>query len=484
MTLDYDIVIIGGSLAGRYAALFATQMKAKVALVESRVDYGLIHHHAISKIANIIHHLDNLTGFGIHSPNNHTGENYQISVNWPEAMLYSQGVVSNIQEQTSTAGLVAQGVDVILGSGQFSPKPHLAFAVNQRQLRGRTYLLASGSRPAIPDIAGLESTGYLTLANIWQAFKVAKPPQNWVILGGVPQSIEVAQILARLGCKVTLVVQHSYLISHVDPEISQLLLAQLEVDGVQIFTETTVSQVMKLDGKKWLQVGDKAIEVDEIVVATAQQPNIESLNLEAAGVKIKQQRLLINERLQTTNPRIYACGDVLGGYDFPNIAEYEAKIAVKNALFLPKIKVNYTHIPWAIFCEPTLTRVGLTLAQAQRQFGRKEIIVLAKYYKSIAAAQLENEFTGVCQLILLRNGKILGATVFGKEARELINLIALAIEQNIRIQHLANLSYIYPSFAEILGKTANEWSQKKLQSNLVWQDCLESFFYFRRNWNI
>jgi dihydrolipoamide dehydrogenase len=281
-----------------------------------------------------------------------------------------------------------------------------------------------------------------------------------------------------------LVVNYPYLISSVDPEISQLLQAQLEAEGIRIFTGEIVTQVRRIDGKKWIQVGDKAIEVDEILVATGQQPNIESLNLAAAEVKLHQQRLLINEKLQTTNHRIYACGDVIGGYDFPNIAQYEARIAIKNALFLPRLKVNYSNIPWTIFSQPSLARVGLTQAQAQRRFERKEILVLRHYYKSVAAAQIESQITGICKLIVLRNGEILGATILGTAARELINLIAFAMTQKICVKHLADLSPIYPSFAEILEQTAREWSNQKLHNNLTWQEWLEGFFYFRRNWNI
>lgn len=484
MTLDYDVVIIGGSLAGRYAALFATQLKAKVALVESRVDYGLIYAQAMGKIAHFVQFGNDLAGFAIDAKNADITEKDPISVNWTDARLYADCVLSNIQEQTSAAVLAAEGVDVIFGNGQFAAGAELAFSVNQRLLRGRTYLLASGSRPAIPKIEGLQASGYLTLANIWQAFKAPTPPLDWIIIGGLPQSIEIAQILAKLGCRVTLVVNQPYLISSVDLEISQLLQAQLEAEDVRIFTETMVTQVRAIDGKKWVQVGDKAIEVDEILVATAQQPNLESLNLPAAGVKLHHQRLLINRKLQTTNHRIYVCGDVIGGYDFPHIAEYEARIAIKNALFLPTSQVNYSHLPWGILSQPRLARVGLTQAQAQRHFGHKDILVLRHYYKSVAAAQVENQIIGICKLIVLRNGEILGATILGTAAEELINLIALAMSQKIRVKHLANLSPIYPSFAEILEQTAREWDKQRLFTNIAWQEWLASFFYFRRNWNL
>ncbi|MEH2281574.1 MAG: NAD(P)/FAD-dependent oxidoreductase [Nostoc sp.] len=484
MTIDYDVVIIGGSLAGYYTALAATQLRATVALVEPKVNYGFTHHHALTEIGKLAQKLNDAAGFGIHATHTDTSEKCHISMAWQEAMLYAQCVASNLKEQHSPAILAAQGVDVILGNGQFQSSPQLAFAVNNRLLHARTYLLASGSRPEIPKIEGLPATGYLTLSNIWQSLQGATLPKNWVIIGGIPQSIEIAQTLARFGCSVTLVVKHPYVLPHLDPEIDILLQAQLEVEGVRVLTEKPVTQVRIIEGKKWVQAGDRAIETDEILVATGQQPNLESLNLATVGVKWHRRSLVVNDKLQTTNHRIYACGDVIGGYDFANIANYEAKIALNNALFLPRLRVNYHSIPWAMFSVPMVAQVGLTEAQAKGQFRRDEVLVLRQYFKTVAAAQLRNETTGMCKLIVLRNGEILGASILGAEAGELINLIALAISQKIKVKHLVNLSPVSPSFSEILEQTAREWSTQRLNSNIALQEFLEGFFHFRRNWNL
>jgi pyruvate/2-oxoglutarate dehydrogenase complex dihydrolipoamide dehydrogenase (E3) component len=498
MTIDYDVVIIGGSLAGRNAALAATNLHATVALVEPKVNLGFIYHYALGEIGKLAQRVDAAANFGIHSygdtaqdylngriPTTLFSEKCQTSVEWQEAMLYAGGVVSNLQEQNSLAILAAKGVDVIIGSGEFVLSPHLAFAVNKRQLRARTYLLASGSRPAIPEIEGLQSTGFFTLSNIWQALsEFPTLPKNWVIIGGVPQSIEIAQTLVRLGCSVTLVVKHAYILPNLDPEITQLLQGQLEVDGVRLLTQTTVTQVRLIDNQKWVQAGDKAIETDEILVAIAQQPNIESLNLAAVGVKWHQHRLLVNDKLQTTNRRIYACGDVIGGYEFVNIANYEAKIALNNALFFPVNKVNYQCVPWGLISYPMLAQVGLTEKQAKRQYIQDEVLVLRQYFKTVTAAQISEETTGICKLIVHRNGEILGASLLGAEAGELINLIALAISEKIKINQLANLSFVYPGYSEIIEQTAREWERQKLNSNIALQDFLEGFFHFRRNWNL
>ena len=203
--------------------------------------------------------------------------------------------------------------------------------------------------------------------------------------------------------------------------------------------------------------------------------------MEAVGVKSHPRGLQLNEKLQTTNPRIYACGDVNGGYQFVNIASYEAKIALKNALFFPVFRVNYRCIPWAISSNPVLARVGLTETQARRQYPQ-DVLVLQQYVKTVAAAQLRNETTGVCKLVVLRNGEILGAAVLGPEAEELIQVIALAISQRLKVSAIAQLVPVFPSLADILYQTAAAWSQQRPGTKTASQ-FLEDFFNFRRSWS-
>jgi pyruvate/2-oxoglutarate dehydrogenase complex dihydrolipoamide dehydrogenase (E3) component len=300
----------------------------------------------------------------------------------------------------------------------------------------------------------------------------------------MPQSIEIAQTLALLGYSVTLIVQHPHLLPEIDPELNQLLIAQLEVNGVRILTHTTVTQVREINGEKWVQAGDKAINTEAILVATKQRPNLELLNLAAVGVKWHQHKLIVNKKLQTTNPRIYACGDILGGYSLTNIAQYEANLVLRNALFFPKHSVNYRCIPWGICTQPMLAQIGLTETEAKRQYKQSEFLVIKQYFKSLSIAQIQAETTGICKLIVRDNGEILGASIFGQGAGELINIIALAMSENIYIQKLAKLASIYPTYTEILVQAAAEWHQQKIQHNHNLQEFLESFFHFRRDWNI
>ncbi|MGB6301961.1 MAG: mercuric reductase, partial [Rivularia sp. (in: cyanobacteria)] len=172
--------------------------------------------------------------------------------------------------------------------------------------------------------------------------------------------------------------------------------------------------------------------------------------------------------------------EVIGGYNLPNIASYEAKIAIKNALFLPKYKINYRAIPWGILTQPTLAQVGLTETQAKNRYDQNDILVLRQYFKTLVSAQLTDETTGICKIIVCRNGEILGASILGAEARELINVIALAMAEKIKINKLANLAPVYSSFSEIIEKTAWEWNKQRFESKRL-QDFWDGIFYFLRS---
>ncbi|MFN7660650.1 MAG: FAD-dependent oxidoreductase, partial [Dolichospermum sp.] len=221
--IDYDIVILGDTIAAYQAALNATGLNAKVALIVSdnfSHNYYFNHQYVLNEISKIIQQSRNLVSLGI--------DENTISLNWKKSLFYAISVSKNLTQINSLPNLAAQGVDIIVGNGQFQSSP-LSFIVNERRLYSRTYLLANGSRPLIPNIPGLDTIEYLTLTNIWDYLEKTTLPKNWVILGGIPESIEIAQILAQFGCNITLIVKKSSIIPHLDPEINQLLIAQLEV---------------------------------------------------------------------------------------------------------------------------------------------------------------------------------------------------------------------------------------------------------------
>ncbi|MBE9126170.1 MULTISPECIES: dihydrolipoyl dehydrogenase family protein [unclassified Coleofasciculus] len=498
MTVEYDLIVIGGNPVGIHAAIAATQLNARVALVNPQsiqtngFGHGAIYHQTLTQVGRIVQQVRDAPQFGIYSSIADSTQQAAVpSVQLTQAMQWASAVVSTCSELTAAPVLASLGIDVIAGDGEFCRLPHLGFVVNNRRLRGRAYLIATGSRPEIPDIEGLSSISYLTPATFWhqetvearekESGKTQHLQGSWVVMGGNSLGIELAQTLTRLNCQVTLVISESNILPEEDSEASRLIQAQLEAEGIRVLTQSPVTQVRQIENKKWVQAGNRALEADEILVATGQQPNIEALNLEGVGVKFSQDGVELNEKLQTTNPRIYACGIHGGGYH-PHIAEYEASIALKNALFYPLFKVNYRGIPRTVFTEPQLARVGLTEAQAREQYG-KDVWVVRQYFKTLEKAQLLGETTGFCKFVVRRSGEILGASIVGAQASELIGAIALAMQQNIKMGAIANLPHVSPTFSEILQKTAQEWRQQRLNHNRLLKNVLESFFHLRRNWS-
>jgi len=490
--IDYDLVIIGGTSAARYAALTSTDFQARIALVEpfsnsqdlptasqESIDLGLRYNQTLSQSGRFAQHISRQQfGIGWETANSQM----PIELRFDGVMKWAQGVVSNLSEINSLDVLAARGVDVIFGNGEFVVKPNLAFAVGGRKLRSLCYLLACPTLPAIPNIEGLSSVGYFTSETVGELAKLQKLPKSFAVIGGDPSGVEVAQTFARLGVAVTLVVKGSHILAKEEREAASLVQAAMEAAGVRILTGTEVTQARVIEGKKWIQAGDLAIETEEIFLAAGRQPNFKSLNLEATGVKFHNQGLILNDKLQTTNPRIYACGDVAGGYPFPHIANSEALVAVKNALFLPMFQIDYRGIPWAIFSDPQLARVGLTEAQAIRRF-RDDIIVSREYFKNVEKAQMCGEITGFCKIVGRRNGEILGASIVGPNAAELIHVIALAVRQGLKVEAIAELPYIWPTFSDINGQTAAAWQLQRFRSNTFMRNLWENLFHWRRYWN-
>ncbi len=486
VSVEYDLVVIGGTMAGRYAALAAARLQARVALVEPYLpekpwlDAESIYSQVLTQVGQIAQQLSKVDQFGIYGQTTDLVASPLIpSVRFADVWAWTQAVLSTLQEQDSPAILASLGVDVIQGSGEFCRQPHVTFIVNERRLRARTYLIATGSSPLIPNIEGLETTGYLTLADLGQPEISKRLSGNWVVIGAKPVGIELAQALVRLGVKVTLAVKSSHILPKEDADVACLLQAQLEAEGVRVLTESAVTQAKLIQDKKWILAGNQAIETDEILIASGQMPNVESLNLAAVGVKWNQHGIQVNQKLQTTNPQIYACGDVIGGYQFAQLANYEVTIAVKNALFFPIFKVNYRGIPWAIFSDPILARVGMTEEKARQRYG--DVLVLRQYFKTMSKALLMGETTGFCKIIVRQNGEILGSSIVGADADQLIGAIALAIRQGLKVGAIADLPAISPSFSEILQQTAAEWHQQRLSSNASLKNFLEWFFQWLRS---
>ncbi|PSB28569.1 FAD-dependent oxidoreductase [Stenomitos frigidus] len=495
MPVDYDLVVIGSSAAGIYAAVSAANLNARVALVEQGCAASSpIDGQVLTKVGQTLRQLCQAAPLGLGD----TAALPSTEAAWTHARQWSAAVTAAIAETHAPAVLASLGIEVIAGCGEFHRKPMLGFMVNGRSLRSRAYLLAIeplpvmvksqpqgheiSAPPALAEIDGLALVGYLDASSVLQKIPALEALHRLVIIGADAIGVELAQNLVRLGRSVTLIVATAHVLPHEDAEAAFLIQALLEAEGVEVLTETTVTQVRQIDGKKWVQAGNRAIDADEIILTATTPFDQATLNLAAANVEASSVGIGVNEKLQTTNACVYACRGSSAGDRMPHLALADARIAVKNALFLPIAKINDAHVPHIVSTAPALARVGQTEAAAIQRFG-KDVVILRQPFKTLIKAQIQGETIGFCKLIVHRNGTLLGAHIVGSQADELIGTIALAIQQKLNVEAIADLVLPSSSLAEIIHQTAAEWHHLRLQQNTRLRDFLEGFFNWRRSMN-
>jgi pyruvate/2-oxoglutarate dehydrogenase complex dihydrolipoamide dehydrogenase (E3) component len=449
-----DLVVIGGGAGGLVVASGAAQLGLKVTLIEKEARLGgdCLHHGCVPSKTLI--HAAKVASL------QRRGAEFGLAALDAKADLgkvngYVQRVIAHIQHHDDPERFRGYGCKVLFGAPHFLD-PH-TIEIDGAMLRARRFVIATGSRPAVPPIEGLAEAGYLTNLDV---FSLARLPERLVVLGAGPIGVELAQALARLGSRVMIVETAEAILPREDLEVTALLRARLEAEGIAIHTATRAQRVRTVSAGKIVEcqrIDDGrtvTLDADAILVATGRRPNVEGLGLEAAGVAYTTSGIGVDRRLRTSAKHIYACGDVCGPYPFTHMAEYQAGIVIANAVFrLPK-QTDYRIVPWVTFTDPELARVGLTESEACARGIAPTVLRFP--FKDVDRALTESETDGLVKLVV-HKGRILGASILGPRAGELLPEIALAMKLKAKIGSISATIHAYPTLAQALRRAVNTY---------------------------
>lgn len=462
MAVDYDLVILGGTQVGYEAACHAAQLGARTALVLQ----GLEGRRSPLKTLGAL--WTTRSPFLV-SPSENAAATWQWAIQ--RATLIADKLTSNDFQQ-----LMMQGVDVIAESGQLVRDRPLQVTTPSRQLSSRSLLLATGSRPCLPTIPGLEAVSYETPETFLHRETL---PQSVAILGSAPTALTLCQTLCRWGVTTILITPTDALLSREDPDVARWITGQLRAEGAQLRLGQTVQKITANDTMLALCLADETIQVEALVVATKTRPNLMGTNLET--FLDGDRGFTVNAYLQTQNPRIYACGAVLGGYEMPAIARQEALIAVENALFWHRRRIDYGTLPYDLPTEPAMARVGLTEPQARRRYSETDLYICRQSLYDNPKAQWLESTTGFCKLMAHRKGQILGAHGVGPDANEWVQTMAWLMSQKTPWTAIANHPTLPHSLNDILRQTAQQWERDRWQPGQWRRDWAENWFNWRRS---
>ncbi|MDD9953107.1 MAG: FAD-dependent oxidoreductase [Candidatus Woesearchaeota archaeon] len=443
MGYDYDLAIIGGGSGGLVAASSTAQLGLKVLLVEKErlggdcLWYGCVPSKALIATGKRIHQVRTTAELGL--PNVTT-----FSPNFRNIMQRMRDVQATIQPHDSPERFRKLGADVQFGDPQFL-SPH-ALRLGKKEYSFKYCIIATGSSPFVPEIPGCEETGYLTNLNV---FNLKKLPKEFVIIGAGPIGVELAQAFARFGSNVTILAR-STLMSKEEPSVVQELTSVLEAEGINILYGKTPVHICKKGAKKQITLKNKqgrktTIVCDEILIATGRKPNVAGLALEEAGVTYTEKGVTVNAYLQTSQKHIFAVGDVIGGHLFTHMAASHASTAVRNMISPLKAKAETAVIPWVTYTDPELARVGMTATEATEQDIAHQELSFA--FKDADRAITDDTRDGHIRVVVTPKGKILGATILGPQAGELLQEYVLAMKHGLSIKDIAATIHPYPTLS-------------------------------------
>jgi pyruvate/2-oxoglutarate dehydrogenase complex dihydrolipoamide dehydrogenase (E3) component len=445
--LTPDICVIGAGSGGLSVAAAAAAFGVPVVLIEKGkmggdcLNYGCVPSKALLAAAKHAVEPRRVSPFGLTLP--------RAEIDFAKVSAHVRGVIAAIAPNDSRERFTGLGVHVIQGAACFTDATTVG--VGNFAIKARRFVIATGSSAAVPPIPGLAETPFLTNETI---FELKRCPMHLIIIGAGPIGLELAQAHHRLGAKVT-VLEAATPLAKDDPECAAIVLEHLTREGIAIRSGVKVARVAHSGGKVQAVIegpqGEETIEGSDLLIAAGRRANVEGLGLEAAGIKYEPRGIVVDKGLKTTNKKIYAIGDVAGGLQFTHAANHHAGIVIRNVLFRLPAKTNDELVPWVTFTDPELAHVGLTEGQARER--HKTIRVLRWPYHENDRAQAERETDGHIKVITAKNGRILGATIVGAHAGELITTWTLALSRGLNIRAMTGIVVPYPTLSEI-GKRA------------------------------
>jgi pyruvate/2-oxoglutarate dehydrogenase complex dihydrolipoamide dehydrogenase (E3) component len=462
-TLTPDICVIGGGSGGLSVAAAAAAFGVPTVLIEKHkmggdcLNTGCVPSKALLAAAKRAQLMQNAGVFGVTA----TG----VGVDFAKVHDHVQRVIAAIAPTDSAERFAGLGVRVIKGHAKFKDRRTLVVG-DDYEIRARRFVIATGSTPALPPIAALDAGSYLTNETV---FDLTERPDRLIIIGAGPIGLEMAQAFRRFGSEV-MVLEAAQPLAKDDPECAAIVLDQLEREGVVIRSPVKVVRVDHTSGGVKVTVegtsGEETVEGTHLLVATGRKPTTDGLDLEAAGIRYDHSGILVNKQLKTANRRVYAIGDVAAGQlQFTHAANYHAGLVIRNAVFRLPIKVNNDLVPWVTYTEPELAQSGLTEAEARKR-GIK-IRILRWPYHDNDRAQAERETHGHIKVITTTKGKILGATIVGLQAGELIAMWTLGAVQGLNIRAFTGIVLPYPTLSEIGKRAAIDYFTPSLTSPWV-----------------
>jgi pyruvate/2-oxoglutarate dehydrogenase complex dihydrolipoamide dehydrogenase (E3) component/uncharacterized membrane protein YdjX (TVP38/TMEM64 family) len=470
---DRNLVVIGGGAAGLVTSYIAAAVKAKVTLVEAHkmggdcLNYGCVPSKALIKSARVAHQMRHAENYGLSA--------VAPTFSFSQVMARVHAVIAAVAPHDSVARYTGLGVEVLEGYATIVDPWTVEIKLNKGdslRLTTRSIVIAAGARPFVPPLPGLDDVGYVTSDTLWNAFaKLDAPPARLVVLGGGPIGCELAQSFARLGSKVTQIEMAPRLMGREDIEVSELARAALTRDGIDVLTGHKALRCERDGERKFMVVEhqgqERRIEFDALLCAVGRVARLQGYGLEALGIPTAR-TVAVNDYLETLYPNIYAAGDVAGPYQFTHTAGHMAWYAAVNALFgdFKKFKVDYSVVPWATFIEPEVARVGLNEQEAKEKNIAYEV---TKYgIDELDRAIADGVAQGFVKVLTVPGkDRILGVTIVGEHAGDLLAEFVLAMKHGLGLNKMLGTIHTYPTLAEANKYAAGEWKRTHAPQKLL-----------------